>query len=164
MGKAVERKPAQVVIPGVDPEQARVAAEAERRRLDGATTPAVADLYDRLWESLGLVMDGRLMSDIEPDARGTLPTHAAIALVDGLAALVQGLAIELVGLRVKLDAIETRGFDYRGVWQSGTYPEGCFVTDHGGLWYSKRQTDRRPGDGDSGWTLAVKAGRDRSSR
>lgn len=50
---------------------------------------------------------------------------------------------------------------YKGVWQpAGRYDRGDIVTWQGGMWIAVRSTYTKPGDGDSGWQLAVKAGRD----
>lgn len=117
--------------------------------------------FDRLAE--GPIPPGSTVSN-------TLGVHALIDTLGGailavMSEVQQGddaLRAEIAELRARVDAMERRGFNYRGVWRQGEiHPQGCFVTDHGGLWYANRQTDRRPGDGDSGWTLAVKAGRDR---
>lgn len=50
---------------------------------------------------------------------------------------------------------------YKGVWQpAGRYERGDVCTWQGGMWVAIRSTETKPGDGDSGWQLAVKAGRD----
>lgn len=49
---------------------------------------------------------------------------------------------------------------YQGVYQAGrTYVEGDTVTAAGSVWHCRIPTNaRRPGDGETGWTLAVKSG------
>jgi hypothetical protein len=55
---------------------------------------------------------------------------------------------------------------YLGAWQAsaGTYPEASAVSYGGSLWIAMRPTDERPSTTDSGWRLAVKAGRDGRNR
>ena len=48
----------------------------------------------------------------------------------------------------------------RGIWRERAYDAGDGVTYKGSYWLAERETDRRPGDDDSGWRLAVKRGRD----
>lgn len=50
---------------------------------------------------------------------------------------------------------------YKGVYAAGTgYVKGDSVTFGGSLWIAKESTKDKPGDGATGWQLAVKAGRD----
>lgn len=50
---------------------------------------------------------------------------------------------------------------YQGVYQAGrTYVEGDTVTYAGSLWHCGTATTARPGDGATGWQLAVKRGQD----
>ncbi len=111
------------------------------------------------------------------DALRSKPTAAAgdrvaiRALAAGLETINATASAKFRELRVELDALKRQvadlaeqkaKVDYKGVWRGGeSYPAGCFCTDRGGMWFAQRQTDRRPGDGDSGWVLAIKAGRDR---
>jgi integrin beta 3 len=50
---------------------------------------------------------------------------------------------------------------YQGVYHAGTsYVAGDMVTYGGSLWHCGTATSARPGDGVTGWTLAVKRGQD----
>ena len=50
---------------------------------------------------------------------------------------------------------------YTGTFKDGqTYTKGQMVTDRGSMWFCHTDTGARPGDGVTGWTLAVKCGRD----
>lgn len=50
---------------------------------------------------------------------------------------------------------------YEGIYKEGeTYSPGQFVTCGGSLWHCDRETNKRPGGVDDGWTLAAKKGRD----
>lgn len=50
---------------------------------------------------------------------------------------------------------------YQGVYQAGrSYVEGDTVTYGGSLWHCGTATTARPGDGVTGWQLAVKRGQD----
>lgn len=49
---------------------------------------------------------------------------------------------------------------YRGIWQEAQFKQGDVVTWGGSGWIAERDTDRKPGEPDSGWRLFVKAGRD----
>ena len=50
---------------------------------------------------------------------------------------------------------------YTGTFKDGlTYTKGQMVTDRGSMWFCHTDTAARPGDGVTGWTLAVKCGRD----
>jgi hypothetical protein len=50
---------------------------------------------------------------------------------------------------------------YVGVWDhEKTYPRGCFATHSGCLWHCDRAAAGQPGTPNSGWTMAVKRGRD----
>jgi hypothetical protein len=81
--------------------------------------------------------------------------------------LVRG--IEALAARVKELERSAKGLSYQGVWRQKnehnepvTYAANTAVTHKGCLWISRSDTDKRPGDGPSetsGWTLAVKAGR-----
>ena len=60
-----------------------------------------------------------------------------------------------------LELEERPELKYLGVWESSkSYDPGNVVTDHGAMWVARRTPTRRPGDGDSGWQLAVQRGRD----
>jgi hypothetical protein len=50
---------------------------------------------------------------------------------------------------------------YRGVWEEkGAYEKGDMTTWAGSLWHCDDPKGLKPGDPDSGWTLAAKKGRD----
>jgi len=60
----------------------------------------------------------------------------------------------------QLEAAQSKGFQYRGVWlQDTAYDKDDFCTFFGSLWHSSRWTKAKPGDG-SDWRLAVKRGQD----
>jgi integrin beta 3 len=49
----------------------------------------------------------------------------------------------------------------RGVYKTGqTYQAGDGVTWAGSFWIAQRETSEKPGEGPTGWRLAVKAGRE----
>ncbi len=48
----------------------------------------------------------------------------------------------------------------RGVWRAGQYETGDHVSWGGSGWIAQRITDGEPGEGDSGWRLSTKRGRD----
>ncbi len=84
-------------------------------------------------------------------------------------AYVEPVRAQHAELVKRLEELETRavgGVRYEGVYENGrTYIRGSFVSSRGSVWHADRQTSARPGDPDSGWTLAVKRGRDgRSAR
>ena len=92
------------------------------------------------------------------------------ALVKGMAPIikkyvegcVQPLQQEIKGLTERLRNIETKGVDYRGVYQRAqTYQRGTLVTKDGSIHVALRdiQEGEQPGVSDA-WQLAVKAGRD----
>jgi hypothetical protein len=50
---------------------------------------------------------------------------------------------------------------YLGVWRAGkSYQQGSLVTCDGSVWHCDRDHPLKPGLGNSGWTLAVKRGKD----
>jgi integrin beta 3 len=50
---------------------------------------------------------------------------------------------------------------YRGTYEAGrTYQRGDASTWGGSIWVAKTDTGDKPGEGATGWQLAVKAGRD----
>lgn len=54
---------------------------------------------------------------------------------------------------------------YRGVFKDGqSYDQGDLVTWAGSMWHCDEPTTAKPGEGASGWTLAVKRGRDGQDR
>jgi hypothetical protein len=75
---------------------------------------------------------------------------------------VELLGADLGAIDRRLDALEARPtLKYVGVHQRGTtYQPGECVTSAGSLWIASRVTTGQPGDPDSGFTLAVKRGRD----
>lgn len=60
----------------------------------------------------------------------------------------------------RLSRLETKGVEYRGVYQRAMdYSRGDLCTFHGSLWHANCETRAQPGiNGD--WTLAVKRGAD----
>jgi hypothetical protein len=85
----------------------------------------------------------------------TVKEFVAKPLHDRIAALELKIA--------RLEAtIEQRNFAYLGVWKEGkVYGPGSFVTFSGAIWHcNQHHTTTRPGDGNVGWSLAVKSGRD----
>jgi hypothetical protein len=64
----------------------------------------------------------------------------------------------------RIEALEQAqsAFQYRGVWRADeSYRQNNFATFGGGLWVAKiDSTGLKPGDNNSAWQLAVKAGRD----
>jgi hypothetical protein len=66
-------------------------------------------------------------------------------------------------LRQRIDELENaqREFCYCGVWATGSYKRGNFVTHDGSLWHCDADnTDTKPGTDASAWTLCVKRGKD----
>jgi hypothetical protein len=59
----------------------------------------------------------------------------------------------------RFERIEHNALKYRGVWagMSAEYKRGDAVTANSALWVAHRDGPGRPGDGDSGWQLAVKS-------
>jgi hypothetical protein len=79
------------------------------------------------------------------------------------------LAKRVIDLEAKLADIEAKGLagamSYAGVWRDGqSYAKGTCVTSSGSLWHANRDTSERPGQGDSGWQLMAKRGRERTHR
>ncbi|MBI1189023.1 MAG: hypothetical protein GC206_17085 [Alphaproteobacteria bacterium] len=68
----------------------------------------------------------------------------------------------IAALDARLIAVEARPvLADHGVHEVGkAYPEAAVVTFRGGMWIAQRDTTGTPGTPDSGWRLAVKAGRD----
>jgi hypothetical protein len=60
----------------------------------------------------------------------------------------------------RFERIERDALRYRGVWggMSAEYKRGDAVTANSALWVAHRDAPGRPGDGESGWQLAVKSG------
>jgi hypothetical protein len=72
-------------------------------------------------------------------------------------------AVREVGrLKHRIAQLEARPpLKYLGVWQSGrSYEQGSFTTCDGSLWHCDRDHPLKPGVANSGWTLAVKRGKD----
>ena len=66
----------------------------------------------------------------------------------------------LLELSEKVKKIESRGVQYRGVYQrSEDYKRGDLVTFEGSMWHATRDTIEEPG-ASKDWQLAVKKGRD----
>jgi len=75
---------------------------------------------------------------------------------------VELLGADLGAIDRRLDALEARPtMKYVGVHQRGTtYQPGECVTSAGSLWIASRVTTGQPGEPESGFTLAVKRGKD----
>lgn len=137
-------------------------------RTGGLPASALAIMH-RVWDpaiaiATALLHDKTILTADLPTL--TRAVHAAIEGTGELAAAVStelaAMEARVQALDVRLSVVEQKGFAYCGVWKVGQiYGMGSWVTDHGALWHANRRTDRRPGEGDSGWILAVKAGRDR---
>jgi hypothetical protein len=71
---------------------------------------------------------------------------------------------QLAPLKERIEQLEQtlQEFGYRGTWQEGiVYRAGNFVTLGGSLWHcNANETTSRPNTESSGWSLAVKRGRD----
>lgn len=95
-------------------------------------------------------------SDLAALARGLAPV-----LHEHTAAALAPLVKRLGELERRLAEAEKGGLRYRGVWAEKMRARvGDCTTYQGSLWICERGTTKRPGDGDSGWKLAVKRGRD----
>jgi hypothetical protein len=74
----------------------------------------------------------------------------------------EDIAKALKSHRKRFDDMESRGTPlvYRGVWAgvSGEYKKGDVITANSALWVAAVDNPGRPGDGESGWQLAVKSG------
>lgn len=67
----------------------------------------------------------------------------------------------IVRLEARVAEIETRGVQYRGVFQSAQqYARGDLVTFDGSIYHANADTRCKPGNGSTDWTLAVKRGCD----
>jgi hypothetical protein len=72
----------------------------------------------------------------------------------------------LAAVEKRLDFVESKGIDYRGVWneQCADYMRGDAVTFRGSLWICKGlPVSGMPGNSDN-WQLAVTRGRDAGGR
>ena len=66
----------------------------------------------------------------------------------------------VVALRRRVERLEDRIPEYKGVWSSnGKYMPGAMVTYDGSLWFCKADTTDKPGTSE-GWQLCAKRGRD----
>jgi len=93
---------------------------------------------------------------------GDKGARAAVRMVaTGIGAVILRAGAELAQIRARLDQIEAKRLDYRGIWKGGiAYPAGSWVTHDGSLFFCHRETGARPG-ASADWQLAVKRGRDR---
>jgi hypothetical protein len=68
-------------------------------------------------------------------------------------------------LQARLAELEATKFEYLGVWREGLQARPNQTAMRGGsLWICVKETDRAPGEPDSGWKLATKRGRDARER
>lgn len=87
----------------------------------------------------------------------------APAIKEFVSKMLAGSTSRLASLEARMVALEAAPrIHYRGVWEAGShYAEGATVTHKGGLWIAlENDPPAEPGDGVSGWQLAVKRGRD----
>ena len=92
---------------------------------------------------------------LKTEGGGTLDLEKFIdGLHEYLAREIKPLVDRIKALEAEL--IEARNLKYCGTWRKAVYLKNNLVTDHGALWICERSTDRRPGDGDSGWKLVAK--------
>ena len=77
-----------------------------------------------------------------------------------LGELFRELEPRLKSIEMKIDALETKGVDYKGTFQKAiTYNRGDVLTHSGSAWICLRKTNEAPGNCSS-WQLMVKKGRD----
>jgi hypothetical protein len=70
---------------------------------------------------------------------------------------------EIAPLLRRIEELEKRGIEYRGIYQrSCEYRRGSMITHDGNLWccITDAEVNESPGSHPSKWQLAVKAGRD----
>ena len=74
--------------------------------------------------------------------------------------IAEEVGAAIAELEGRIAALEARPvLRYHGAWCKGVgYSEGACVSHDGSLWIARRETDRKPGEVDSGFTLAVKRG------
>ncbi len=68
--------------------------------------------------------------------------------------------VRLIQNEVQKQVLAPLAEAYKGVWKPGSYNRGDAVTWNGSLFIANADTDKKPEDGDGGWKLAVKRGRD----
>lgn len=83
------------------------------------------------------------------------------ALAETAGQVVAICRAETERLQKRVADLEAHRFKYCGVHAQGrAYRKGHAVTSAGSLWIAMRDYPDAPGAPDSGWTLAVKRGRD----
>lgn len=97
------------------------------------------------------------------DSAGPAPATAApvpkvFVASDEVTAMIERIERNGVDLTALKERLEQQR--YLGAWKQGVYREGNSVTHGGSLWICRRDTNYKPGDGDSGWQLAVRKGSD----
>ena len=71
------------------------------------------------------------------------------------------LIMDVVAYTVEQVRKELSAIKYRGVWRAGiAYARGDFCTHEGSMWHADRDQPDKPGNPKSGWTLAIKRGKD----
>jgi hypothetical protein len=80
--------------------------------------------------------------------------------------IAEALRASVEPMRQRLAELEAMPrFEFRGVWREGMTGKPYESVMRGGsLWIATRETDKVPGEPDSGWRLAVKKGRDARER
>jgi hypothetical protein len=141
---------------------------------------AVLDIDALAKEVVALVplpKDGEPGKDAEPIDRVALAKDVlalipiprdgrdGIASLDDLRAEVAKAVDESVGPTVEKAVAESIAalptLQYRGVFREGTaYKAGECVTWAGSMWHADSETEEKPGEGKTAWTLMVKKGRD----
>jgi hypothetical protein len=97
----------------------------------------------------------------QPDRRKPMPTRDQALMSAIGAVLVDEIERACKPLHDRIEQLEKQAEQrrYVGVWATGKYHEGNFVTHDGSMWHCNRETEQRPGTGPD-WTLAIKKGRD----
>lgn len=82
-------------------------------------------------------------------------------VIRGLAPVIKEYVQSEIGpIQKRLTEIETKGVEYKGVFQAAQqYERGNLVTLKGSMWHANVVTRSVPGTSND-WTLCVKAGRD----
>lgn len=92
------------------------------------------------------------------DLKAPVNLQEVAILIDGL---VDWVRAGFEARDAVLKRIETKGVEYKGVWQaSQDYRRGDLVTFDGSVWHANATTRAKPGSGSKAWTLAVKRGAD----
>lgn len=139
---------------------------------------AVLDMDTLALEVAALVplpKDGKDGKDAEPVDRVTLAKDVlalipvprdgkdGIASIDDLRAEVAKAVDASVGPLVQKEVAESIAalptLQYKGVFREGTtYKAGECVTWAGAMWHANSETQQKPGEGETAWTLMVKRG------